>query len=121
MEAGAREVTYETHDLDDRVGARTPCHACGGADTSERRGRVRRPATARGRCGRRRPSVRVLSPRGRRRAAPLLLPLPAAAALRTTGARPALPPPPPAAPVRRRPRRAAETTGPPSSGGAERA
>src|SRR5207248_9969244 len=68
MGARAREVTYENHDLGDRVGAGTRCHTRRGADPSARRGRVRRPAAVRA--------------RRRRRAGPLLLPAPAAAPVR---------------------------------------
>src|SRR2546423_357213 len=82
MGARAREVTYEKHDLGDRVGARTRCHARGRANARERGSRVRRPAAVRARRRRRGPAVRVLSPRIRRRAAPLLPPAQAAALVR---------------------------------------
>src|SRR5213595_483630 len=91
MEARAREVTYETHDLGSRVGARSRGHAGRGADARERRSRVRRPAAVRARRRRRGPAVRVLSTRGRGRAAPVLLPAPAAAAVRAARVRGALP------------------------------
>src|SRR3989440_7227400 len=81
MRARAREVTYEKHDLGDRVGARTRCHARGRANARERGSRVRRPAALRARRRRRGPAVRVLSPRIRR-AAPLLPPAQAAALVR---------------------------------------
>src|SRR5207237_754185 len=91
MEARAREVTYETHDLGSRVDARPRGHAGRGADARERRSRVRRPAAVRARRRRRGPAVRVLSTRGRGRAAPVLLPAPAAAAVRAARVRGALP------------------------------